>query len=467
MYMTSTFTRFVGRLMRSQFLVGIGLACWLSSMSAYGQWLTPAPAPKAVNVTDRNGIDVAMKQGKFEDLRDIASQNLAPETHEYALAAYYRSIFDLRDSDTHLEKCLTIGRNMLDRNPVPVLLCGRMLAGNNYIRGDIRKWATTAANTRDAVTPVITQMVKTSNFVLPGISDVPLENYLQVPQMSPPPPSGKTVVIPRQGIAPEKSASLNAKAEDGVLQAKQFYVIGLQINDALVPVIFDTGASSTTLGEFTAKAAHIKDDALSFISVDNPFNGQNVQSHLGVVSTLIPGGRGFDDIRFRNFPLVISPDVKISAAGIDLFSKLGSLMIENTQIVIHPRSPPQCEEQLHVTSEPLGSVGILLNYVIDGKMEEILLDTGDNGFLSATASASVKGMSGPLSASRATFQEIEKVQYETTEVTIGMGQHARKVLIRYYPDRKAAAPYVMGLAALEDFDVFLDFDHGKACLIPH
>jgi hypothetical protein len=68
---------------------------------------------------------------------------------------------------------------------------------------------------------------------------------------------------------------------------------------------------------------------------------------------------------------------------------------------------------------------------------------------------------------RATFQGIEKVQYETTEVIVGTGQHTRKVLIRYYPDRKAAAPYVMGLAALEDFDVFLDFDRGKACLIPH
>ena len=451
-------------MMRARYSIGLSMACWLSITSAYGQWL--APPPKSVTVSDGHGIDVAMKQGKFEQLRELTAQNLAPATHEYAWAAYYRSILDLKDSDTHLNKCLAIGRNLLDRDPVPVLLCGSLLAGNHYIQGDIRGWAMAAADMSYAVTPTIKRITKTSNFVLPGISDIPLEKYFHIPSMLPPPSSSKTFIIPRQGINLEKSASFSEKAKDGVLEDKLPYIIGVQINDAMGPIWFDTGASSTVLGEVTATPSHVKELPSNFIRLNNPFDGQTVQSHLGVAAKLIPGGKDFQDIGFRNVPLIVSSESKVSALGMNLISRLGSMLIENNQIVIHPRLPIDCDQQLHVASEPLGSDVILLNYVINGKNEEIMLDTGDNGYLSASSSASIKGLSQPLSTTRATFQGIENVHYETTEVTLGAGSHALKRMIRYYPDRKAVAPFVMGSAALEDFNVFLDFDHGKACLLP-
>lgn len=451
-------------MIHSRVLIGLGTACWLIATTAHGQWL--APPPKAVTVSDKYGIGAAMAKGTYEELQALAKQDLPAEMHEYALAAYYRSIFDLNDSNAHLKKCLAVGKDMLERNPVPVLLCGSLLAGNHYIQGDIRRWAIAAANTRDAVTPVIARETKTSNFVLPGISDIPLENYFNVSPMMPPALPEKNIVIPRQRINLERTASFSKKTKDGVLLDQLPYVIGVLINDAMVPIWFDTASSSTVLGEFTAEPSHVKEDPANFVHINNPFDGQAVQSHLGVAGRLIPGGKGFEDIGFRNAPLVISPESKVSALGMNLISRLGSMLIEHDQIVIHPRASIHCEEQLHVASEPLGSSLILLTYSINGSNQEIMLDTGDNAYLSATSSASVKESSPPLSMRRASFQGIEEIHYQTTQVTLGTGSHAINRTIQYFPDRKAVAPYVMGSAALEDFDVFLDFDHGKACLLP-
>ncbi|TAM62264.1 MAG: hypothetical protein EPN49_04770 [Rhodanobacter sp.] len=454
--------------------------CFITCMPvvANGQLLQNPLPPKTAIVDDGHGITKAMKAGDVAALSLILKSDLFPLTRGYANAAYYRTLFDLKRSSLYARRCLdsSLKKNGTHTNPVMATLCGELLAGNYNIQGDISDWASAALETKRRVTPEFRKVFGSVSFVVAGLENIDFGKFTDFPRIYK--ASSQNEVILERVTPPDffnKRIANSTKNDHRYDDSPIFYVIKIEINGSPKDVVLDSGSSISIFRVAVAKRLGIAVNSSPYLvgldrvardprlssQVANPEN----EAHLGLVKKMTLESMG-KAIHLEGVPVAIGGHIDI--LGMNVLSKMRSLLLTQRHLVLNAISRPNsCNEPLQIASSPMGGYGLVFRYPVDGIMRNIMLDTGNNTYLSGTASAQTTAVANGYSVStQYDVVGIFKTRYFEQSTTLGEGRLAHHLKIRVYPDNHAPYSYVLGVAALRDFNVYVNFKRRLACLEP-
>ena len=427
-------------------------------------------APPRFDVKDSNGIQEALLSGNSEFLKSISSSDLPKHLKDYAAAAYYRSIFQIGNSAKFAKNCYDEGLEYVDKNPTTVIMCGQLLAGDYNIEGSIGKWARVANEVKRVVYPVVGKLTHEDTFYIAGFDEINFDSFSSFPPGSVVKTPSREVTLPRLKLAAESSATAKSIAENEFQDSASPYLVGITVNGHDFPAVLDTGSSITTLYEKAADFAGVSIVKEPYILASRGFSLQDlsrVTTRLGTAKKVsLESGVSGTAVELGSMPVVVGGHFNI--VGLDVLSKAGALLLEDERVIIKPKdSGPMCDSPLHIASQPMGAYLLMVKYPVDGVLQNIVIDTGDNGYISGTAIASAKRTSAQMATIRQMdVSGVHEIQYYPASIELGAPGHARLVSIRVYPSRQEKYPYVLGSGALKDFSIFLDFAGGKACLMP-
>ncbi|MDA3835638.1 MAG: retropepsin-like aspartic protease [Spirochaetales bacterium] len=454
--------------------------CCITCMPAVanGQLLQKLPPPKTVNFDDGHGITKAMKAGDVASLRLILKSDLAPLTRGYANAAYYRTLFDLKRSSLYARRCFDGGLkgNGARPNPVMATLCGELLAGNYNIQGNISGWASAALETKIKVTPIIRSAVGATRFEIAGLNNHDFGKFTHFPKNY---ASSYRQEVVLQRFTPRNYFSrrlpISAKNHHRYDDSPIPYIVRVKINGKEREMALDSGSSISILRAHVAKRLGIALNPSPYLlhldwAARNPRPPGQVakpgrQAHLGLVKEMTLGGMG-KAIHLQNVPVAVGGHIDM--LGMNVLSKMTSILLTRRHLVLNAVSRPNsCDEPLQIASSPMGGYGLVFRYPVDGIMRNIMLDTGSSSYLAGTSSTPATAVPNSYSTSnRYDIVGLLKARYFEQPTVLGKGRFAHHLKMRVYPDYHAPYGYVLGMAALRDFNVYVNFKRRVACLVP-
>lgn len=455
--------------------IGVALCLLLiviNCPTAEAQLLQPQPPPKILNLDDGHGILQAMREGDAERLNAIRGKPLPAYLRDFANAAYFRTLFQLKRSSDYARKCYDYGMrpDVLAKNPVIATACGQLLAGNFSMEGDVANWAKIVVETKRAVVPVVHKLTGRTDVVPGGFEGVPADPFID------------TVAANRVLMSTDVNVSrINADSLQRVtgLDAMRssltdVYLVKVRVNGADRAMILDTGSSITILRPSTAHALRIKANPSPYLRLrggrtipERPTTESMEKGDvlLGVVHQM-QLGTGSKIIRLTDVPVAIGGDFDV--LGMNVLSRFNSLYVTTKSVEINAeRIPIACNQPLEVASNLLGAYIPLLMHTVDGAKQLVAFDSGSTTYLTGTSSAPTTNQVAPeVAQNRVDIAGPYQDRYVPVRVTMGSGPSMHTEDIKVFPSHTAGYRYAFGVKALKDFNVLLDFREGRACLEP-
>ena len=450
--------------------------CFITCMPgvAKGQLLQNPLPPKIVHFNDGHGITRAMKAGDVASLSLILKSDLYPLNRSYARAAYYRTLFDLKRSSLHARRCLDGG--LKSANPVIATLCGELLVGNYNIQGEVSDWASAALETKRKVTPEIRKTVGAVRFEISGFLNTDFDKFTHFP--------GNYTASSQHEVMLERFRPpnyFNKRIANSTENHHRYddstfpYIIRIKVNGSERKVVLDSGSSISIFRAAVAERLGIAINSSPYMShldlvTRNPrLPGQVTKSeneaYLGLVKKMTLEGMG-RAIHLEDVPVAVGGH--IDTLGMNVLSKMTSFLLTQRHLVLNTLSRPKsCDQPLQIASSPMGGYALVFRYPVDGVMRNIMLDIGNSSYLVGTASAHTTAAAKSYStATRADIVGIFKTRYFEQPTILGEGRLAHHLKMHVFPDYHAPYSYVLGLAALRDFNVYVNFKRRLACLEP-
>ena len=459
---------------RSQRGKAIGVAlCLMAMLSgcpvAMAQLLQPGQSPKALSFDDGHGILQAMRAGDAERLDAIRKGPFPASMQDFANAAYFRSLFQLKTSSEYARKCYAYGMqsSVLGKNPAIAASCGQLLAGNFNMEGDVADWAKPIVETKQAVLPVIQRLTGRSDVVL---SELPTEPFIGTVAVNHVFPSND-VVVPRENLKGLRDGDVTT-IDTKLSSFANVYLVTVKINGVDRTMVLDTGSNITLLRPSTAHALGIEANPSPYSHLGQSLPMRPMAATMGLgdallgVARQIRIGTSSSAIVLRGVPVAIGGNIDL--LGMNVLSRMDSLYITANHVMVDTKQPPiACNEPLEVASDPFGAYIPMLRYAVDGTTQPVAFDSGSMSYLTGTSSAPTTRRMGPdVAQKRGDVAGVYEDSYVLVHATLGTGSSAHAEDIEVFPSYKAGFRYVLGVKALKDFDVFFDFKHGKACLEP-
>jgi len=364
----------------------------------------------------------------------------------------------------------------MDDDPAIITLCGELLAGNYSIQGDVRDWAAAALETRRKVTPVVEKLLGPVKFEIAGLGNTDFDKFTNFPGSYA--ASSQHEVILERVTPPDfftkRIVNSNHKV-DHYADARIPYIVKININGSEKDVVLDSGSSMSLFRVAVAQRLGIVINPTPYIQnidvvTSNPRSpAQEAKSeneaHLGLIKKMTLEGMG-KVIHLENVPVAVGGHVDI--LGMNVLTKMDSILLTERHLVLNVANRPNsCDEPLRIASKSMGAYLLVLRYHIDGVMRNVMLDTGDNSYLSGTGSAHVSAVAKDYTATTIyDLAGLDKTRYFKQGTTFGVGKLARHLKIRVYPDEHVTYGYVLGASALRDFNVYINFKRRVACLEP-
>lgn len=433
-------------------------------------------SPIYLHTADPFGITQAIRSGNSKSLKTMSEAALPSTAHMYALAGYYRSTFQINRSSEYAGDCYDEALTRLPHTAVEAIRCGELLAGNDAISGRTSDWARTMHNMRDDLYSIAASSLHDTNIVFPGFGTIAhridMLSFYHFPDEKIDGDIGNNIVIPRvlaSGEKPGPNAFKTGTCFSGIRCFGSVYYVNVSVNGHRITAVVDTGSftSTVTSSEATTLGIHVNPSPYYWLqSTDS----DHVPSHLGYADSIRIETNHGRDIVLRDSKVRVGgkyvKNVKM-VLGLNAISRLGSVLLEKNRIVVHPNfSQHSCGIPLHIASDLFGSYNILFKYPIDGRIQNVVLDTGENQYLFGTSSADAKRSSlQTLTTHSERGTGDVNAMYYPARIEFGSGDHAKNLTIAVFPNYKHTYPYVMGADILQDYNILLDFDRGTACLL--
>jgi hypothetical protein len=438
--------------------------------SAKAQLLQPQPPPRILNLDDGHGILQGMSEGDAERLNAIRGKPLPSYLLDFANAAYFRTLFQLKRSSDYAKKCYGYGMqpDVLAKNPVIATACGQLLAGNFSMQGDVAHWAKIIVATKRAVVPVVQRLTGRTDVVPGGFEGVPADPFIDTVA-----PHGvrlaTDVNVPRiDADNLQKVTGLDARRSSLV----DAYLVMVRINGADRAMVLDTGSSISMLRPSTAHALHIKVNPSPYLRLRGgrtiPVRPTSASVERGDVLLGVADrmqlGTGSKIISLTDVPVAIGGNFDV--LGLGVLSRLGSLYITSKSVQINAKqTPAACGQPLEIASNLLGAYIPLLMYTVDGVKQRVAFDSGSTTYLTGTSSApTTHQVAAAVTQRRVDIAGLYEDRYVPVRVTMGSGSSMHTQDIKVFPSHRAGYRYVLGVKALKDFNVLLDFKDREACL---
>lgn len=434
-------------------------------------------SPAGPTLVDGLGVMQALFEGDTPKLHAMFDRHLPGFQGDLVAAAYYRSLWRLGDSTSAASACVEKAQRDIKRQGIDYLLCGQLLAGNEVLAGRMGHGAMLATTIRARIRPVLDRWAQGAAYNLgdldwldwPSLKDIPDAKYAVA--------AGDDIVVDRAwppGTRPHEDAAYVRGSDGERGDASTPYFINVQVNDMPVSLPLDTGSPTTVLTAADAARLGVT-RTVNYGRVHALGTAQDTgtPTRFGVIARLRIARRdGGEALTVVNAPVVVGG--ASSVLGIDLLAHAGPVVMREYELTIHPRAVPlSCHQPVRLASSPMGTVTLVFDYRIDGRMQRMMFDSGDNSYISGTSSATATRLSQTPSAFD--YQDVtglHKGEYLPAQITLGDDVSAPATTIRVHNDRVFPIPYVLGVGGLHTFEVAMDFDGGTACLqtrqaVPH
>lgn len=431
-----------------------------------------------MDVRDPAGIGQAMQAGDSAQLKALSETALPDPIKTYALASYYRSIFQINLSSKYGKRCYEDGLKELPGNVIAAVRCGELLAGNYAIEGRIADWAQAMEAMRDKVYPAVVSRTHETNIILPHFGVIGnrlnMKDFVDFPVEEVNINAEGDIVITRVLASGNKPGRDSFKTAICALSIKcfgpRYYYVKANVNGHSLLGVLDTGTVESVVTPLEAKYLGVRITPSPYYRLTSTQTAHS-NTHLGYAESIRIRTTGGHAITLRNVPVMVGGklprDVPI-VLGLDVLSKLGRISIQENSVVVNPDTlGNQCEEAMHIRSTANGGYTIFFKYSVGGRLQDVVLDTGQNQYLFGTSLATAERASAKtvvIPQVRATGNV--EAPFYPARITIGGLANEKDLTIPVFYDYKQTYPYVIGSDILQDYNIFLDFKKGKACLIP-
>lgn len=392
---------------------------------------------------------------------DVAAidKALSRETNQGAVYVFnamkYRILGDLKTSSSNAQNCISGSVGNGQRFAKFGITCYQILAGNYLISNDLYSWSKTYSELDTLIKSLGLSLaardVKFKNVDpkrievrILGELDTNFHAFYESGAKSP----------PRLGMIEEKYILKRGEDRNG---QHSFFVFA-NINGHRFPVLLDTGVPISVIRDEPSIHDGLKpvaSDVIRYVGVSDGDNTTPRFVGIGFAKGLDIGGVKMGD----DYPVLItSTGPKISAIGLDFFTRFHRVKIRKRQIELNPE-PETCTNELRILSKLPGFYRLALKGSIDGKAEWIFIDTGTQDALTATASSGLDGKD-EVKRERITAGGRSVISTSQTEVSLN-GIKLPTTVSKGY---QSFFSYVIGDGALDHFDIYLDFDGMTGCL---
>jgi Aspartyl protease len=239
--------------------------------------------------------------------------------------------------------------------------------------------------------------------------------------------------------------------------------IAVTVNGQTVNMRFGTGPAYLQLDEDTAKqlGARILD---THAAVKTVFN-EKVGVQTGILDKL-----SFDGVTVENAPVVIVPRT-VPSIGMGIFKYLGAFRITKDAVIVYGPN-----DQRPANSDPIligsyingGNIHIVTSLSINGEQHLTVINTADPFYLTGS-----KGALSDLDtrfAGQIQGRGVNGVRHgETVDRTLAnvvIGGQPMQMKFGVLADENLPWNYQLGRSALQDMDIYLDFQNRRSALIP-
>lgn len=227
--------------------------------------------------------------------------------------------------------------------------------------------------------------------------------------------------------------------------------------------LVDTGASQTLINADVAKVlgaravAHVSATLTSFHS------DAEEQGRLAVIDSLTLGEISIEAVT----GYIYSGE---SVIGLDLLKKLGSVAITKNGVYVWraqdaPTQREDCSVDVYLGSNILNTNQYLFTGItLDNKKLYSILDTGVSGYLRK------RGQGAPGVKHLDTGKDMLNSSmgyFASTPALIGIGGISKNIVAMEVAQARYPAAAILGFDLLNDFDLFIDFNHKNSCLVKH
>lgn len=438
----------------------------------------PSREPTYLHSIDPYGIEQAIESGDSDKLKALRQKALSPIMHAYVLAAYYRSVFQLERSSKYAEQCYNGSIKKLPKSTVEALRCGELLAGNYAISGHTAAWARSMQTVRDKLYPIAASSLHTTDVVFPGFGTIThrinMHSFYDFPDEAIKGNEGSNIVVPRvlpSGEPPSPNAFKTTVCRLGIrCFGKYLYNINVNVDGHHIVAVIDTGSTTTVVPPSEANLLGVHMDPSPYYELQSSQSARS-PAHLGYVGSIKIRTKDGRYIVLKNSNVKIggqlTHDIEM-VLGLNVLRELGSVLLKKGDIVINPNHlDMDCNVPLQIASDMFGGYSVFVKYAVDGSMQKVMLDTGENQYLFGTSLSTAKSISSQemITHKERGTGDIEAI-YHPAKIAFGKGAHGKNTTIAIFPGYEQKYPYVAGSDILQDYNIYLNFKDGRACLIP-
>lgn len=399
----------------------------------------------AVPADTLKAITLAVGKADLDALDQLGQSSSDAATRWVIVMAQERIHGDFDKSSADASSC---EHQYVDSAVETALYCARFRVGNLRLAGHEAE-----AEKADL------EMVKRFQSKLPDAQAHNLEHYASSNDGLPP----LTVQRPAAGFSVPLLYAEKRRRDGGIWESSK-RDIAVSANGHAINMRFGSSAANMMLDEDTAKALGVR-IVDTQVTVKSAASDTKIGAQWGILDKLT-----FDGVTVENAPVLIVPRT-VPTIGIDIFKYLGAFRITKDAIVVY--GP---DDQRPANSDP-----ILIASYIDGTNMRLVASLSINGenhltLINTANPYYLTGSKGAMDdvdtrfAGQIQRRDVGNVTHgevvDRTVATVVIGGQSIQMKFGVFPDENLRWNYQLGRSALQDMDIYVDFQNRRLAFIP-
>ena len=403
---------------------------------------------------DPTPVSQALSRGDVTALLQLQQDGSDPITRKMAKAAERRVLLDLPDTLQSSQDCLDAAEKTSHFGGMVV--CGLLGASAQAAMGNLPAWAKLTLDSRDRIHALSAQRGKVLGNVdvfslVPDYRPLVNRRAPRVTQLAP-------------GRIPLHKGSVTVAAANwhGGGQVTYPNMANVLIDGKSAEVLVDTGAFQTTVRSSAVSTPPFMD----WLLLAGVFGTSGSRSALTQPQKLQMESLVISE------PFVATNDhLNVNLLGMDVLNRLGRIVLsaESIEIMGPGKSEHQCRSPLFAAPDLAGTASMPRMFIeMEGKRQEVMLDTGYNGELMEILPAGSKLPNGELehSVTQGVQGQQRRTSVSRSVDVLTTGAPEKLTMSTSIGEHQSGTYYLLGSGGLKNVSVYLDFTNRKACLLP-
>lgn len=403
---------------------------------------------------DPTPVSRALSRGDVTSLRRLQQNGNDPIMRKMAKAAERRVLLDLQGTLQSSQDCLDAAEKTSHFGGMVV--CGLLEASAQAAMGNLPAWAKLTVDSRDRIHALSAQRGKVLGNVdvfslVPDYRPLFNRRAPRVARLAP----GR---IPLH----KGSVTVAAASWHGGGQVTYPNMANVLIDGKSTEMLVDTGAFQTTVRSSAVSTPPFMD----WLLLAGVFGTSGSRSALTQPQKLQMESLTISE------PFVATNDhLNVNLLGMDVLSRLGRMVLsaESIEIMEPARSGPVCRSPLFVAPDLAGTASMPRMFIdMEGKRQEVMLDTGYNGELMEVLPVGSKLPIGELehSVTQGVQGQQRRSSVSRSVDVLTTGGPAKLTMSTSIGEHSVGTYYLLGGGGLKNVSVYMDFINRKACLLP-